>query len=439
MAGQGLTAAAFEGLMTPLGPFERPPRLAVGVSGGPDSLALTLLAHGWATARGGAILALTVDHGLRPESAAEAAAVHETLSALGIAHAILRWTDPPADGRNIQAVARQARHALLADRCRADGILHLLLAHHRDDQAETLLLRLGRGSGVTGLAAMAPVAETEHVRLLRPLLTVSRDDLRASLGSRAAIDDPSNRNPRHARVRLRALAPALAAEGLTAERLAATAGRLGRARAALEAAAASLLSAAVAVHPLGYATLDPGPLQAAPEEVALRALAQVLACIGGAAYTPRLDGLERALDRLGAADMTLAGCRIVHRRGHWLVCRESARAAPPVPLSAGAWDGRWRWQPLPAAAASGATVGALGEADVGAVPAAARGQVPAVVAASLPAVRQAGAVVAVPGLEPAAEAASSWAGSLSFAPRVAMTYVGPGGLRRVRCHLHKQV
>nr|WP_083901585.1 tRNA lysidine(34) synthetase TilS [Azospirillum sp. B4] len=138
--GTAVDDALFARLMAPLGPFETAPVLAVGVSGGRDSLALTLLAHRWAQARGGRIQAFTVDHALRPESAAEAAQVARWLAARGIDHAILTWEGPkPATG--LQAAARQARYALLAAACRERGILHLCLAHHREDQAETVALR----------------------------------------------------------------------------------------------------------------------------------------------------------------------------------------------------------------------------------------------------------------------------------------------------------
>lgn len=163
----------FAALMEPLGPFERPPRLAVAVSGGADSLALTLLADEWARSRGGAVLALTVDHGLRPEAADEARMVGRWLAARGIAHAILHYRGerPVA---NIQARARALRYRLLLDRCRAEGVVHLLIAHHREDQSETVLLRLGRGSGVSGLAAMRPIMEMPEARILRPLLSIPR-------------------------------------------------------------------------------------------------------------------------------------------------------------------------------------------------------------------------------------------------------------------------
>src|SRR5205823_2951019 len=151
--------------------FEARPRLAVAVSGGPDSMALLLLADRWARQRGGEAWGLTVDHGLRPESAGEARIVAGWLAARGMAHEILVWSgDKPATG--IQEAAREARYALLAGWCRAHGILHLLTAHHREDQAETYLIRRRAGSGVDGLAAMSAVRELPGCRIVRPLLSV---------------------------------------------------------------------------------------------------------------------------------------------------------------------------------------------------------------------------------------------------------------------------
>ncbi|HZD25370.1 MAG TPA: tRNA lysidine(34) synthetase TilS, partial [Alphaproteobacteria bacterium] len=161
--GGPLTAAEFAALMAPFAPFEATPALAVAVSGGADSLALALLADGWARRRGGVATALTVDHGLRPEAAAEARRVGRWLAARGIPHRILRWRgDKPATA--VQAKARAARYALLADWCRRHGVLHLLTAHHRGDQAETVLMRLAHGSGVDGLAGMARQRRLEGLR-----------------------------------------------------------------------------------------------------------------------------------------------------------------------------------------------------------------------------------------------------------------------------------
>ncbi|HYD30430.1 MAG TPA: tRNA lysidine(34) synthetase TilS [Azospirillaceae bacterium] len=339
---------AFAALMARLGPFESQPHVAVGVSGGADSLALTLLLHDWARARSGAVLALTVDHGLRPESADEGRQVAGWLAARGISHEILSWTgDKPRSG--VQAAAREARYRLIEARCRDAGILHLALAHHRDDQAETVLLRLGKGSGVDGLSGMSLIRERPDVRILRPLLTVPSARLRATCHAYAQewLEDPSNRSPRFTRARLRGLVQTLTGEGVSPEGLVESARRAARVRATLEGLVAGVLGEAASVHPEGYLWLDPAPLLAAPAEVGLRALARALTVVGGAVYAPRLERLERLYAHVTAGDgrgRTLAGCRILPRRGRLLLCRESEAAAEATPLQPGNsvwWDRRF--------------------------------------------------------------------------------------------------
>ncbi|MEE8213792.1 MAG: tRNA lysidine(34) synthetase TilS, partial [Alphaproteobacteria bacterium] len=177
-----LSDDAFERMMDGLGPFEARPHVAVAVSGGADSLCLTVLANRWAERRGGDITALTVDHGLRPEAGEETRRLGLWLDALSIDHRVLPWTGPkPLTG--VQAAARRARYDLMNSWCREAGVLHLLLAHTRDDQAETLLLRLTAGSGADGLAAMSAIRETPDVRLLRPFLEVPKTVLVATLGA----------------------------------------------------------------------------------------------------------------------------------------------------------------------------------------------------------------------------------------------------------------
>lgn len=348
----GVGPAEFDRLMRAVGPFESRPRVAVAVSGGSDSMAFALLAAHWAGRRGGVITAITVDHGLRPEAAAEARQVGRWLRARGIAHRILRWR-PPAGALSggLQAAARAARYGLLADWCCQHGVLHLALAHQQEDQAETLLLRLARGSGLDGLAAMAPVTERAGVRLIRPLLPIPRARLRATLAhaGQVWIDDPSNDDSAHARIRMRRLLPGLAAEGLDAARLAATAAHLGRARAAIDDAVADLLAAAAAVFPAGYMRLDAAALRAAPAEVSLRVLAHCLVTVGGSAYAPRLDRLARLHDKVREGALgggaTLAGCLVIPRRNSLLICREPSMAVEEVAAAPGAsvlWDGRFR-------------------------------------------------------------------------------------------------
>ncbi|MEE8515786.1 MAG: tRNA lysidine(34) synthetase TilS [Alphaproteobacteria bacterium] len=356
-----LTASAFTGLMAVLGPFERKPHLAVAVSGGADSLALSLLAHGWARRRGGRVTALTVDHRLRSGSTAEARQVGAWLRSRSISHRTLTWTEGSPKGSqaapaaNLQARARAARYGLLAGWCRDNQALHLLIGHQREDQAETFLLRLARGSGVDGLAAMAPVVALEGVRILRPLLPVGAEQCRRYLRRRGQpwIEDPSNHDTAFGRVRVRAMLPVLAGEGIDTTRLAATAQRLGRTRQALEHGVAGLLAVAATMYPAGYCRLKTGPFRAQPAEIGLRGLARTLMCVGGALYPPRFERLERLygaiIDGGPGSARTLGGCRIVPlgRNGAidaiW-ICREAAAMAPPLAIVPGErtrWDGRF--------------------------------------------------------------------------------------------------
>lgn len=212
--------------------------VVLAVSGGPDSLALMWLAVRWrkALSAGPKLMAVTVDHGLRPEAAREARDVKQLAASLGIEHRTLRWRDPkPKTG--LPAAAREARYRLLMRAARDCGASHVFTAHTQDDQAETFIMRMSRGSGIAGLAAMARETVRDGIILARPLLDVSKAQLIASL-TKAGIefaDDPTNHDPRFTRPRLRALMPALAAEGADSRSLSRLTARLARANAALEA------------------------------------------------------------------------------------------------------------------------------------------------------------------------------------------------------------
>jgi tRNA(Ile)-lysidine synthase len=409
-----------------LGPFERAPCLAVAVSGGADSMALALLADAWAQRHGGRVAALTVDHGLRPESAAEARQVHAWLAPRGIAQETLIWEGPHPLG-DLQATARAARYRLLEGWCAERGMFHLLTAHHREDRAETFWLRLARGSGLDGLAGIAGVSERAQIRVLRPLLDVAPERLRARLRleGQAWIEDPSNRNADFARVRVREARVLLAAEGLSAERVEETLRHLGRARKALEAATAHLLARTVVLHPAGFAWLDAEALRRAEAELGLRALAAVLATIGGAAYPPRLDRLERLYDALARGELgrgrTLGGCQLVPAGARVLVCREPAEVEAPIALSPGkavVWDGRFRVEAA-AACPGGVTVGSLGKDRAGLTPEAVRRLrvLRGPVRAGLPALRDAAGLAEVPAL--------GWARAAAHSPGLAQITFRP--------------
>src|SRR5215468_4921415 len=218
-------------------PWKSLPAVVLAVSGGPDSVALMWLAARWRRSlkRGPRLIAVTVDHGLRADAAGEAREVKRLAKTLAIEHRTLRWAGiKPKTG--VPAVAREARYRLLAKAARACGATHVATAHTRDDQAETLLMRLLRGSGVAGLSAMAAETEREGLRLTRPLLDISKAELIATLDAAGIgfADDPTNRDTTFTRPRLRALMPALAEEGADARTLARLAARLARANTAVE-------------------------------------------------------------------------------------------------------------------------------------------------------------------------------------------------------------
>ncbi|MEI6985634.1 MAG: tRNA lysidine(34) synthetase TilS [Rhodospirillaceae bacterium] len=345
--GQPINSAEFSEFMARLGGFEPNPLLAVGVSGGADSLALCLITHAWAQARGGAVVALTVDHHLRSESTHEAKTVGLMLAARGITHRIINW-DGAKPATALQDAARQARYRLMSDFCLDAGILHLLLAHHREDQAETMLMRLARTSGADGLAAMAALRETKELRLLRPLLDQPKARLAATCESfgQSWLTDPSNHSLRFARGRLRAADDALAGLGLNAGGLAATARRLGQVRAALDDATALLLARVATVDQAGLIRINHRQLASAPGEIGRRALARCLMVVGGGRYSPRREGLDRLFDAVvnGGSGRTLGGCRIVPYDDQLLVVRE-ANALATVAVTAGVpvwWDRRFR-------------------------------------------------------------------------------------------------
>ncbi len=312
--------------------------LILAVSGGPDSTALMVLAVRWAESlkinsglRKPKLIAVTVDHGLRAESKREAASVAKLARTLGIAHRTLRWIGKkPATG--LPQAARQARYRLLSQAALKAGASHILTAHTLDDQAETVLIRLTRGSGVTGLAAMARVTMLPgegDIKLVRPLLDIPKARLIATLRAEkiAFADDPTNRDPRFTRARLRGLMPRLAEEGLDARRLALLALRLKRADAAIEIAvdrAQSELTADLGApgtfDALGYSRL--------PAEIALRLLGRAVTQQGdeGPVELGKLEALKAALAAaqnsgksrfrrsLAGALVTLAGDKITVER-----------------------------------------------------------------------------------------------------------------------------
>ena len=314
------------------------PGLVLAISGGPDSTALLLLAARWAKRRKRApkLLAVTVDHGLRAEGKREAAAVERLARRLGVAHRTRRWHgDKPASG--LQEAARLARYRLLAESAASAGYAHIVTAHTQDDQAETVLFRLARGSGLRGLGGMAyatplPVGGRDTVFLVRPLLAVPKTRLYATLkaASIAYSEDPTNRDPRFARARLRGLMPALAREGLDARGLSRLAARIRRADATIEVAVGAALEALApgAWPERGPVSFDARQFVNLPAEVGLRLLGRAIAHAGDelpvelGKLEALYDGVRQASTRLRR---TLAGALVTLERGRITIERAPAR------------------------------------------------------------------------------------------------------------------
>ena len=338
--------ARFAGTMDALGLFERPPHIAIAVSGGGDSIALTYLANEWVKSKGGQITALTVDHGLRSDSRSEAEMVGGRINALGITHHTLSWQGSKPKSR-IQAMARDARYRLMDEWCKENAVLHLLVAHTENDQAETYLMRKDHNSGPDGLAAMSQILELSHCRLLRPLLTENAKDLRQFLKGQKAewVEDPSNQDPKFERVRMRSR---IKDEKIPCFDAAATAAQFGNSRLHNSRALSALIARGVQLSPLGFASVDLSALTNASTNDVIRLFARVLMTVGGRPYAPNRIKLESLVSKLlndGVSSITGGGCQIIQRRDGFLITREKRGLPLSVvvnPRETIHWDHRFK-------------------------------------------------------------------------------------------------
>ena len=318
----------FAHLMQELLPDGAPPAgFAVAVSGGSDSMALALLSAGWAAKTGIPLIALSVDHGLRPTSGAEAERVQRWLTARGIETKLLKW-DGPYPKTGIQEAAREARYRLMQDYCARHGIRALLLGHQLEDQLETLLMRLSKGSGLEGLTAMQRKSSAGRISLLRPLLSLRRETLRAYLRAEKQdwIDDPSNENPVFTRTRVGAVLTEMQQlPGSDLDSIALSLARLQRASQSLDDLARQKIEESCEISPLGFIRLSQAALDDCPDELALRILNALIRSVGGGQRI-RLQALEQLYVRLfrdkAGKSATLAGAQLQASGSDWLVCRE---------------------------------------------------------------------------------------------------------------------
>lgn len=356
-------------------------KLGVAVSGGGDSMALMILMDEWARARGAELEIASVDHHLRPESGKEALMVAEAAAELGRRHMRLSWDD--WDGRgNMQAEARAARRRLLSDWAARRGLKAVALGHTMDDQAETVLMRLGRGAGVDGLSGMAHAVEAGGMLWLRPMLNVRRNDLRALLSERgvAWVDDPSNEDLKYDRVRARNALATLEDLGVTVEGLARTAGHMAEAREALDETAAALAAEAATWGACGELRLALTPLRGAPAEVTRRLFRAGLTRVSGADYGPRADAEGAALTamlglRLGGG-RSLHGCVIRPDGPDGALITREASAVTAETKTDGLWDGRFVIETDEGGDSSLAPLGMAGDRQIKALVAAGALQTP---------------------------------------------------------------
>ena len=289
---------------------------AVAVSGGPDSMALAHALIDHTKAQGKECHILTVDHGLRAEAKNEADMVAEWSAKHGVTHHNLIWEGDKPD-TSIMEEARNARYQIMADKCAELGVYELFVAHHQDDQAETFLIRLSKGSGLDGLASMSALHHyNENLTIVRPLLNISKADLVSYCDKNKIpyVKDPSNQNDNYLRPRLRASMEILEQEGLSSKRLAATAARLARARRALEQITDEAHRSCVKNQSVEMVVLDFSVLKKQPEEIALRVIQKSLEDMRpDADYRTRMEKVEGLFNALwfetdNFKPRTLGGC-----------------------------------------------------------------------------------------------------------------------------------
>jgi len=326
--------------------------IGLAISGGPDSLALMLLAQSWAKtlANPPRLIVYSLDHRLRAEAADEVAMVMAAAAKLGLDARALAWAgDKPQTG--IQEAARQARYRLIGQAMAEDGASLLLTAHHRADQAETVLMRLAHGSGIEGLKGMTTLATIDRLRIFRPLLDVDPAQLAAivTTAGLVAAHDPSNDDLAYERVRWRKRLPLLAEDGLDGAALTRFAARMAEADAALTQMAEAAFAEWVALDGFGAASVTRAALTALSPAVGRRVLARIVNIVGGRQRPRALTPIERLYDQVLAGELpraaTLLGAVIRLRGDLLVVSREPGRALPserPLPPRAELiWDERF--------------------------------------------------------------------------------------------------
>lgn len=327
--------------------LNRKKKLALAISGGPDSCALMVLVAQWAQHNDCLpdLHVLTVDHDLREGSRQEAVQVCAWAKELGLPCTVLKWRHAGVK-TGVQQNARQGRYELMGAWCREHGFAGVVTAHSRDDQAETMLMRLARGSGVAGLGAMAERSDVFGVVVYRPFLDIPRDRLRDVLiaAGHAWIDDPSNDDEQFERVRVRGAMPLIEQAGIDRQALALSAARLRRANEALERVVDGVMTASVTVFDAGFCEVDRGGFERLEDDIAIRVLARLLCWAGGRQTPVRLAKIERLFDAMQEGKVekhTLAGARLLQRKSTFIIGREFGRIDAGLQSQVTGWDNRF--------------------------------------------------------------------------------------------------
>lgn len=289
---------------------------AVAVSGGADSLCLTLLLQEFCKKKNIQLTALTVDHCIRKESAKEAEDVHSFCEKKGVFHVILKNTELIGD-KSVEEEARRIRYALLTAYCQKECISHLFVAHQMEDQVETFLSRLARGSGVDGLSAIKPLTQKNGVTVVRPFLDVLKKDIISFLLKKNIewVEDPMNQDTQYERVKWRKFLPELEKKGLSKEFISLSTKRLARVQETLNWMVQEAIKSSVCYFNEGYALINKDIYLTYPAEVKIRVLADVVKTIGQSEKMISLELLERVVMNF-PQKITLANCILTpHKKG----------------------------------------------------------------------------------------------------------------------------
>ena len=315
-------------VMDTLGPYEKNPHLAVAVSGGSDSLCLAILAQEWANNRGGKITALIVDHGLRKNSGKECKETQNILKKRKIFSHCFKWKLSKIPKKGVQEKAREFRYNIFEDWCFKKNIVHLLVAHHFEDQKETFLMRLNDNSNIYGLACMPKILFKKRIRILRPLLDLKKKEIIKYLKEKKVnwIEDPTNVSSKYSRNRLRKILPKLEKKGLTDNKLKKILKRAQKERKKIENKLADWLNKYVDINSLGYALINFSSLKLLNKDDFIFIFSRILNMISGSFYVPKSKYVYNFYKKIKSNETinhsNLGGCHIFFFKERLYVCRE---------------------------------------------------------------------------------------------------------------------